>query len=338
MSNPVINPPTMPNKTRPMPHAGRVAVALTAVYLVWGSTYFGIRIAIESIPPLLMAGSRFMLAGTLMVAFARWWLCAAWPTRRQWRDAFIVGGCLLTAGNGGATLAECYIPSGLTATLVTTVPMYLLLFGWLVGMSPRPGVLTCFALALGIVGVCFLVRPGAVGGGVGSDRSSPVAQLYTGSAIILGACVVWAAGSLYSRRADKPASASLGIGIQMLAGSALVLLLSWLRGEWTHFHPGNVSSRSLWAFLYLTSVGSLVGYSAYVWLLGAASPVLVGTYAFVNPGVAVLLGWAFGGETVDATMLLGMGIILVAVALIVVFPPRPVPTVLPPPCPRPVVS
>ena len=323
----------MPDKTRSMPHAGRVAVALAAVYLVWGSTYFGIRIAVESIPPLLMAGSRFLLAGTLMVAFARWRLRAAWPTRRQWRDAFIVGGCLLAAGNGGVTLAECYIPSGLTATLVTTVPMYLLLFGWLVGMSPRPGVLTCFALALGIVGVCFLVHPGA-----GGDRSLPTTQLYTGSAIILGACVVWATGSLYSRRADKPASAILGIGTQMLAGGALVLPLSWLRGEWTHFHPGNVSSHSLWAFVYLTSVGSLVGYSAYVWLLGAASPVLVGTYAFVNPGVAVLLGWAFGGERVDAAMLLGMGIILIAVALIVVFPPRPVSTVPPPLCPRPVAS
>lgn len=313
-----------------------IVLALGTVYLVWGSTYLGIRIAIESIPPLLMAGTRFTLAGVLMIAFARWRQRAPWPTPRQWRDAFVVGACLLTVGNSGVTLAEGYIPSGLAATLVAVVPMFLLLFGWWAGISARPNPLTVFALVLGVFGVCLLMRPALATADV---PALSAARLYTGSGIMLVASVVWAAGSLYAKRADRPASAVLSIGTQMLAGGAIVLPISALCGEWSHFHLASISSHSLWAFAYLVIVGSLVGFSAYVWLLVAARPTLVGTYAFVNPGVAVLLGWAVAGERIYPTMLAGMGIILVAVALSVLFPPPPMPAVPAAPlCPRPLPS
>ena len=144
----------------PSSQSAKIALALGTVYVVWGSTYFAIRVAIESIPPLLMASARFVLAGTLMVAFARWWQRAAWPTRRQWRDAAVVGACLLLVGNGGVTLGERSIPSGLAAMLVATVPMFMGLFGWWSGVTPRLGAVAFLSMAVGFTGVCLLVHPG----------------------------------------------------------------------------------------------------------------------------------------------------------------------------------
>ena len=160
---------------------------------------------------------------------------------------------------------------------------------------------------------------------VGAPVSLSPAALYTGSAWVLLAAVVWAAGSLYAKRADRPPSAVLNIGAQMLVGGALLAVAAVLHGEPAHLHLAAITARSAYAYLYLVFVGALVGFSAYVWVLGAASPALVGTYAFVNPGVAVFLGWAFVGETVTPTTLGGMAIILSSVALIVLFPNRPLP-------------
>ena len=287
---------------------------------MWGSTYLAIRVAIETIPPLLMAGARFVLAGTLMIAFARWWQRSPWPTRRQWRDAAVVGACLLLVGNGGVTLGERFIPSGLAAMLVATVPMFMGLFGWWSGVTPRPGPAACLSMGIGFAGVCLLVRPGSATSGAKTALSP--ADFSTGVALVLLAAAVWAAGSLYAKRAARPASAVLNIGAQMLCGGALLGVAALLRGESRGFDPGAISAHSAWAFGYLVCVGALVGFSAYIWVLGVASPTLVGTYAFVNPGVAVLLGWALAGEAFSATTLLGMVIILSAVALIVLFPAR----------------
>ena len=300
---------------------GQIVVALLAVYVVWGSTYLGIRVAIESIPPLLMAGGRFLAAGLLMLGFARGWVRAAWPTRRQWRDAVVVGGCLLLGGNGGVTLGERVLPSGLAALLVTTVPMFLLLFGWWAGMSPRPGLPILGCLALGWLGVGLLVHPAAapvVAGGAPPSNT----QFYGHCGLVLGAAAIWAAGSLYAKRADKPASAVMNVGAQMLLGGAMLALAGAFAGEWAPFHWHAVTARSAWAVVYLVLIGALVGFSAYIWLLGACAPTLVGTYAFVNPAVAVLLGHLVLGEVVTGGMLLGMGAILAAVALIVLLPDR----------------
>ncbi len=294
----------------------KVALALAVVYVVWGSTYLAIRVAIESIPPLLMASSRFVLAGGLMVAFARGWQRAPWPTRRQWRDAAVVGACLLLVGNGGVTLGERYIPSGLAAMLVATVPMFMGLFGWWSGMTPRPNAVACLSMACGFAGVCLLVHPAPAT----ANATLAPADLSAGSVLVLLAAAVWAAGSLYAKRADRPASAVLNIGTQMLCGGAMLGVAAVLHGEGASFHPGAITAHSAGAFFYLVFVGALAGFSAYIWVLGAANPALVGTYAFVNPGVAVLLGWTFAGETVSATTLLGMIIILSTVALIVLFP------------------
>ncbi len=169
---------------------------------------------------------------------------------------------------------------------------------------------------------------------VGVPTTFTPAGFTTGSALVLLAAVVWAAGSLYARRADRPGSAVLNIGAQMLCGGALLALAAVLHGEPASFHLVAITARSAWAYLYLVFVGALVGFSAYVWVLGAANPTLVGTYAFVNPGVAVLLGWAFAGETVTRTTLLGMIVILASVALIVLFPARPLPAAATPPAVR----
>lgn len=292
----------------------RIALALAAVYVVWGSTYLGIRVAIESIPPLLMAGARFTAAGILMIAYARGVQRAAGPTPRQWRDAAIVGACLLLVGNGGVTLAERALPSGLTAMLIATVPMFLLLFGWASGISSRPSAPVAVALGIGFGGVYLLVRP----------PPGALAPAYGGSILTaLTSAAVWAAGSLYATRADRPASPVLNIGMQMFAGGLLLALGGMLHGELAGFDPAAITARSGWALFYLTAVGALVGFSAYIWLLGVASPALVGTYAFVNPAVAVLLGWALAGERVTAPMIFGMAAILSAVALILRFPARP---------------
>lgn len=324
MSPPIVAPAPSSASTTLAPVLAspwRIAVALLAVYVVWGSTYLGIRVAIESIPPLLMAGGRFVIAGGLMIAFARLGLKTPWPTRRQWRDAAIVGACLLLGGNGGVTLAELVLPSGLAALLVTTVPMFLLLFGWWAGISPRPGFVTVLALAFGWLGVALLVRPATVP--VAASALVPSqAQFYGSVALILVAAAIWAAGSLYAKRADKPSSAVLAVGAQMLSGGAFQLLAGTLHGEWSQLRPDTITAHSVWAFVYLTLVGSIIGYSAYVWLLGVCPPMLVGTYAFINPAVAVLLGWAIVGEPVTRNMLLGMTTTLAAVALIVLFPPK----------------
>ncbi len=321
-------PPTPPATVAadPPPAAatrGQIVLALLAVYIVWGSTYLGIRVAIESIPPLLMAGVRSMIAGVIMITFAKAWLRTPWPTRTQWRDAAIVGACLLLGGNGGVTLSELYLPTGLAALLVTTVPMFLLLFGWWAGMSSRPGWIMLAALALGWVGVGMLVHPTAT---PMADRAAvPTStQFYGAVVLILGAAAIWAAGSLYTRRAAKPASAALGVGAQMLLGGSFLVVAGSIHGEWAALDLHAITARSGWAFVYLVLIGSLVGFSAYVWLLGVCSPALVGTYAFVNPAVAVALGWAILGEAVTPTMFLGMGVTLAAVALIVLFPAKPV--------------
>ena len=319
-----VDPPASP-AADPAATKGQITLGLLAVYLVWGSTYLGIRVAIESLPPMLMAGTRFFVAGLLMMAFARLRWQTPWPTPRQWRDAGIVGGCLLLAGNGGVTLAERHLPSGLVALLVTTVPMFLLLFGWWAGMSPRPGLPILGSLALGWVGVGLLVHPSSVPVAGAAAAPTNGIRFYGDAALVLGAAAVWAAGSLYAKRADKPASAVQAVGAQMLLGGAMQLLAGTLAGEWALLHPAAVTARSLWALLYLTLCGSLVGFSAYVWLLGVCSPSLVGTYAFVNPAVAVGLGWWLLGEPVSPAMGLGMGIILTAVALIVLWPGKPRP-------------
>ncbi|MFD2785016.1 EamA family transporter [Hymenobacter rubripertinctus] len=294
----------------PAPSRAAILLAFASLYIIWGSTYLGIRFAIDSIPPLLMAGTRYALAGLLLYGFMRWRGEPA-PTRQGWLTAFIIGTCLLGFGNGGVTLGEQYLPTGLTALLVATVPMFLAVLGWWSGISQRPRPLVAVGLAIGLGGVYLLARtPGA------SHVAKPGHEAL-GMGLVLTAALVWAIGSLYSKNHQPAPSPFLSGGMQMLCGGLLMLLVGLLRGDATGFHFSQVTTTSWLAYIYLVTFGSIVGFTAYIWLLRVVEPALAGTYAFVNPVVAVLLGWAFLGEVPGPKMLGGAALITVAVALVV---------------------
>ena len=284
-----------------------VIAAFAAVYVIWGSTYLGIRYAVESIPPFLMAGTRNLAAGLLLYAFVRARGDTA-PSRIEWRNAVIAGGLLLTIGNGGVTWAEQVIPSGVTALVVALTPLWMVLFDWLRpgGARPRPFVVA--GLAAGFVGVTLLA---------GNQGSHPIPAYGWGIAALLAASMSWAWGSIFNKQARKPASPLLGVAMQMIAGGALLLGLATVRGEVSRFSFDRVTPSSAGAWLYLTAFGSLVGFTCYVWLLHASTPARVATYAYVNPFIAILLGCTIGHEAFSHELFVAGALIITAVVLIV---------------------
>jgi drug/metabolite transporter (DMT)-like permease len=291
-----------------IPPAGwKVVLAFVAVYLIWGSTYLGIRLAIDSIPPLFMAGARFVLAGGVLYAVIRR-SGAPRPTVVQWRDAAVLGALLLLVGNGAVTWAEKRVPTNITALTVAGTPAWMLLLDWLRPGGRRPHGLVFLGLAVGFAGVVLIVTSrDAHGHGI----MDPV-----GAVLLLSASICWAAGSIFSRHARQPASALLAIAMQMLAGGVLMLGAGLALGEGTHFAWREITTQSALAFGYLTIFGSLIGFTCYVWLLRVSTPARVSTYAFVNPLIAVLLGRLVLGEPLPAGVLVAGGFILVAVILI----------------------
>ncbi len=288
-----------------------VLAAFAALYLIWGSTYLGILFAIQSIPPLLMAGSRFLIAGIVLYAGAR--LSGAPPSPRgDWRTALIVGACLLLGGNGGVTLAEQYVPSGIAALLVATVPIYIALLSWLFGMAKQPSAITWMGLAGGFAGVGVLIGPALRFSATGD---SP--QAWIGMAILLCSSLIWSAGSLYSRVAKNAPSPFLAAGQQMLCGGALLLIAGIARGELQRFDLRLITTQSLVAFVYLVFIGGIIGYVSYAWLLRYCDPAKVATYAYVNPIVAVLLGALFANETLTLRTLIAAGLIVGSVAVVI---------------------
>ena len=287
----------------------QVAIALAAVYLIWGSTYLAIRFAIETIPPFLMAAARYLTAGAMLYGWSRL-RGAPRPRLVHWRPAVILGGLLLLLGNGGVVWSEQRMSSGLAALLVSTEPLWIVLFVWMRDHG-RPAGRVLIGLLLGFAGLVLLVRPSSSGG------IDPL-----GVAAVLVASVSWAWGSLYSQRAKLPSSPLLGTAMQMLAGGGLLLLASALTGEPARFTLAAVSAKSLLSLAYLVIFGALIAFTAYVWLLRAAPPVLVSTYAYVNPLVAVFLGWAVAGEPITRGTLIAAGVILAGVALISSAPAR----------------
>jgi len=288
----------------------KIIVAFAALYLIWGSTYLGILFAIQSIPPFLMAGARFFFAGLIMFAIARTQgpLRSTWA---EWRSALIVGACLLLGGNGGVTLSEKFIESGLASLIVATVPIYIILLGWMVGMTPRPQPIVWFGLAGGFLGVAVLLGPTLRFSGSGNSHPA------IGISILLLSSFIWSAGSLYSRASKHTTSPFLGTAQQMFCGGFMMLLVGVFASEARHFHPGNIALLSLGAFAYLVLIGAIVGYTAYFWLLRHCDPAKVATYAYVNPIVAMLLGALFAHETVTLRTLLAAILIIGSVALII---------------------
>lgn len=288
------------------PSGLRVALAFLAVYLVWGSTYLAIRFAIETLPPLLMAGIRFLTAGALLYAWMRLRGTPP-PTRAQWGSATVVGGLLLLCGNGGVVVAEQWIPSGLAALLVAAVPLWLVLVDAVWGRT-RPAARVVTGVVVGFAGVALLVGSEGVGAGGRHELA--------GGLLVLAAAFFWALGSIYSRYAPTPAPPRLQVATQMLAGGALLVLAGLATGEGPRLDLGSVSLRSALALLYLVVFGSLVAYSAYIWLLRVSTPARVGTYAYVNPVVAMFLGWALAGEPLTFRSLAAAAIIIGAVVVI----------------------
>jgi drug/metabolite transporter (DMT)-like permease len=279
----------------------RAWAALATVYVVWGSTYLAIMVAIRTLPPLYMSSARYLVAGAALYLFAAR-RGAPRPALRHWLSAGIAGAALLLVGNGGVALSEQRIDSGVAALLIATVPLWMALFDRVFGgrRLPRASVL---GLVVGLGGVAALVGP--VGSGIDA----------LGALAALVAAVGWAGGSLYARGAAVPGDLLLGSAMQMLAGGALLAVVGTASGEASHVHTPSLAS--LGALAYLVVVGSIVAYSAYVWLMRTAPTSIVSTYAFVNPAIAVGLGAAFLGEPLSLRILAASAAIVVSVALIV---------------------
>ncbi len=291
--------------TRTRRSPGVIWGALIVVYVVWGSTYLAIRVTVEDMPPLLTAASRFLIAGVVMAGIlaARHGPAVLRVRPRELRGAAIVGVLLLAGGNGGVVLGERTISSGLAALLVAIVPLWLIVLRRASGDRPRA--LTWTGVLVGFVGLVVLVQPG---GGGGADM--------VGVLFVLGATTCWSVGSFYSQRTTMPANPFVATVWEMLAGGMALTVLGFLRGERVS-PPSAYSTESLLALGYLIVFGSLVAFTAYVWLLHNAPLSLVSTYAYVNPVVAVFLGALLLSEPVTVAILLGGGIVVVGVALVV---------------------
>lgn len=289
-----------------------IVLAFAAVYIIWGSTYLGIRLAIETLPGFLMAGTRFMTAGTILFAWAAFNGETLRPALAQWPKAFIIGGLLLLCGNGGVTWAEKYIASSLAALLVATEPLWVVILNW--GITHRrPNGKVLLGVMIGLVGVTLLVSDGLSQGPHGSRMS------LIGAGVVVVAGFAWAAGSVYSSRRPIKAMTPMASGMQMLAGGSLLLLLALVAGDFKRLNLDNASWVSIGAFAYLMLFGSLVGFTAYSWLLNKVSTASAATYAYVNPVVAVLLGWLIANEPLTSKMLLAAAIIVGSVVLITTF-------------------
>lgn len=289
----------------PRPSALKIAAAFAAVYVIWGSTYLGIRLAIDSVPPFLMAGARFIAAGGVLFLIARWRRGARRErlTWRYWRSAIIIGGCLLLGGNGLVTWSELYVDTGLAALIVATVPLFMALLAPLFG-GRWVTLVSGLGIAIGLTGIVLLVHPGGVN------------AVHWQTFVLLGAPLTWAIGSLYARGAPAPSEPATATAMEMLAGGVLLFVFGLVRGELGQVHLSAVTGTSVVAFVYLTLIGALVGYSAYIWLLHHVSATAASTYAFVNPVVAVMLGAVVLGETITPLTLVAAAFIVVAVALI----------------------
>lgn len=303
---------------RPLAQSGPawlLVVSYAVVYIIWGSTYFAIRVAVESIPPFLMAGLRHLSVGLAFYPIFRR-LSGEKPTLPQWRTAAVTGCLLLFLGNGTVSWAEKTVPSGIAALLVATVSLWMVLVDWLRpgGTPPVPRVIAGFLL--GFAGMALLVGPKHLGG---SERVNPI-----GTLALIFASLAWAIGSIYSKHHPIPSSPLLGVAMQTLCGGSTLCLVALVTGELHGFHFSQVSLRSWLGLFYLVLFGSALGFSAYVYILKHSAATRVATYAFVNPVVALFLGWFFAAEPLSLRTVLASAIILTAVLLVITAPHKDV--------------
>jgi drug/metabolite transporter (DMT)-like permease len=277
---------------------------LAIVYVVWGSTYLAQKVGLDGVPPLTLNAVRFLVAGALLFAYC---LARRWPrpTAAQWRAGAIQGLLLPAAGTGGAAWSEQALPSGTTALFLATIPLWIVL-GRRVVDHERIGPMVALGLVAGMAGVTVLARPSGAGDGVAI-------------AVALAGAACWGLGTVYALHAPRPRHALLASAIEMLAAGGVLAVLALISGEATRVH---LTGPSVAALGYLIVFGSIVAYTAYTWLLGHVAPRIAGTYAFVNPVVAVLLGWWLLGEPIGPRVLIATGVIAAGVALIVLAPTR----------------
>jgi drug/metabolite transporter (DMT)-like permease len=288
----------------------RLIAAFAAVYVIWGSTYLAIRFAVETLPPLSMAGARFLIAGAILLAWARFKEGRVAPTRTEWRTGLIAGTLMLLGGNGAVSWAEQRVPSGITALLVAIVPLWMVVLEWLRPAGVRPRWPVFVGVALGLVGLMLLIGPDALAGEGDLDM--------VGALVLVLGSLSWALGSLYAQRAPRAASGTIGSGTQMVAGGAMLALAALAMGEGPQLLHMQPSTQSVIAFVYLLTFGSLVGFTAYLYLLAHTTAARASTYAYVNPVVAVLLGWALAHEPVTPRTMLSAVVILAGVTTITI--------------------
>lgn len=313
MSTTSTAPPSAVGLPQPHPKAPArvsplVLLSFATVYIVWGSTYLAMRVGIESFPPLLLPAVRHLLVGLILYPLLRW-KTGERPTRAQWRTAIITGSLLLFLGNGGVCVAELTVPSGVAALLVATVCLWMVIVDWLRPGGTRPLPRVAAGIVLGFGGLALLVGPEHLGG---SKRVDPV-----GAGILLFASLAWACGSLYSKHGTLPRSPMLGVAMQSLAGGVALWIAGFFTGEVRELHLAAISMRSWIALAYLIVFGSVMGFTAYLYILKNSTAARVGTYAFVNPVVALFLGWLMAGETITLRTVLAAAVILGAVILVI---------------------
>lgn len=292
----------MPELTLPASPMNRLSplliACLAATWLIWGSTYLAIKFALASFAPFLQMGTRFLFAGALLMAWMRW-RGAAWPDRRQWRNAAIVGALMLGGGMGCVAYAEQTVGSGLVVAFIAIAPLMIAALNRLWGV--KPGRLELAGIALGLAGVVMLTQ------GAGFQASP------AGLAAMVVACASWSLGSVLSQRTLKLAAGAMGFASEMLCGGALLMLLSTLAGESFAWPPEPAAAA---AWLYLVVFGSLIAFNAYMWLLAHASTGLAASYTFVNPVIGMLLGVAIAGEVITSFEWLAAGVVLAGVVLV----------------------
>ena len=293
------------------PRAWKVLLAFAIIYLVWGSTFFAIRVGVREVPPFLLAALRFLVAGILLYAWARSRGIPS-PTAAEWRGAMMLAVLIFVGDYGGVFWAERRVPSGIAAVMLATIPSFMALSEILIMKTQRLTGRLAIALMLGIGGVGVLVSHSAALGDAAIDT--------VGACVLLLASLSWSIASALSRKLPSPSVKTMSSAAQMCAGGILLTIVAASLGEFREFHPQAVSAKAWFALIYLIVAGSIVGFTAYVWLLHHESPTKVGTYAYVNPIVAVLVGYFLGGEPIGVRTIAGTMLVLVSVVVITTTP------------------
>jgi len=290
----------------------KMIAAFSAIYLIWGSTYLAIRIAIDSIPPFLMSGTRFVIAGLIFWGWCSWHKCEK-PGFADWKRSGIVGLLLVGGGNGALVWSEQYLPSGLASLVLAMIPVWMVLLSWIITPNNRPDKRTIIAIGLGLSGVVFLS---------GMDNEILLTSGQNDTSLLFSVLILssgglsWAVGSIFSKHRKSTVSLPYTLGMQMLIGGAALITTGLANGEWSQFSPNKITFLSTFSLIYLIIFGTLIAYGSYVWLLDQSTPAKVGSYAFFNPLIAVFLGWLLIDEPVTPRMLIGACGILLSVLLV----------------------